>query len=369
MLYILFVGIILTIISFLRREQYSPYLGFFFVFLIMGLQSGVAGDFDGYKEIFENIKRTGVLDARTIEDEPFFPYLMQLFPIDDFHLFVVFISFIQYIILSRFVKTYAPSKQQYLSAILFFFTYPFMLLQMKAFRQGLVVEIMLIPFFLLDKLNKKNMLLVVFTTLVAYLIHNTALLIVPFLIVYGWNQLKKENNLNYNNNIRFWLPVILTTLYLVVYTAKIRILNQYLVSFALFSEERFSNYLSEDVELAFELSPLIILYDAVIVFLVSWYYQFASPKMKCFAVMSIIAAFGDMLLFGLGSLPRMLMYYSIINIVVYPQVAQQIKKTYGKFWMLIFVVFLIGYAIKTSLPSIVEMVDDTKFGHYHFFFM
>ena len=159
-------------------------------------------------------------------------------------------------------------------------------------------------------------------------------------------------------------------IYLYVYFIKTTILNDYLIGFAMLSDEEFRlfGYFSEDeMENAFNISWLIVLYDAFIVFLVSWYYRFADSKMRVFCWASIVAAFGDMLFFGIGSLPRIIMYLVVFNLVVYPAVTLQISKKFGKLWALIFIVFLFGYAIKTSLPWMLG-TEDGRFGTYQFVF-
>ena len=118
----------------------------------------------------------------------------------------------------------------------------------------------------------------------------------------------------------------------------------------------------------FAISPLIVLYDAVIVFLVSDYYRNASPRMKVFCIISIAAAYGDMLFFGAGSFARIIMYYVVFNLAVYPAVALHIRKKYGKYWVPVFFVFLIGYAVKTSLSWRTEM-DGDRFCTYRFVFL
>ena len=170
---------------------------------------------------------------------------------------------------------------------------------------------------------------------------------------------------------------MMVLIYLLTYFFKITVLNQYLVPLMLMtggSFNRLSNYaettnLEESLQTnLFDISPLIVLYDAVIVFLVSSYIRNTGPKMRIFCIISIVAAFGDMLFYGAGAFARMIMYLVVFNLVVYPAVTLDIKKRYGKMWALAFMVFLIGYAVKTSLPWITGMTDD-RFGTYRFVFM
>ena len=376
---ILTVGLLLIIVSYAtRKSKYAPLIGFAFVFLIMGFQSGVEGDFMNYKDKFELLARTGHEDAIEGGFEYGWIILRKLFSFGPFWLFILSISLFQSIILCKFTKRYCVNDYQYLAAILFYFTFMMMLWQMKAIRQGLVIEIMLLAFMLVDE--KKKLLPPLICALIAFTIHNSCLIIVPFLFLYYYIREDKNAAVIDGRKGLFVrnLPIILTTLYFVVYASKVTFLQQYLAPWAFLmlddTESRFAGYLEESntKEGIFSLmgegvSLLLVFYDAIIVFVVSWFYRFATKRMRLFAIFSIIAAFGDMLFWGLGSLTRLFMYFTVFNIVVYPNVCKQIKSSYGWMYAFIFIVLLIGYAWKTSYPWMIG-TDDGRFGTYQFLF-
>ena len=211
--------------------------------------------------------------------------------------------------------------------------------------------------------------LAVLAVVAAFFTHNSAAVAIPFVILFYFANRKPLFLTKGGNGDLF--PVIMVGIYLLAYFLKTTILNDYLIGFAMLSDEdfRLSAYLSEEEMIhAFNISWLIVFYDAVIVFFVSWYFRFADSKMRVFCWASIAAAFGDMLFFGIGSLPRIIMYLVVFNLVVYPAVTLQISRKFGKVWALIFIVFLVGYAIKTSLPWMLG-TDDGRFGTYEFVFM
>lgn len=367
---ILVVGILLVLSSLLIGEKYKPYYGFAFVFLIMGFQSGVAGDFMGYMEEYNSIASMGEVVSRTIEDEPVFPYIMKFFTyFAPFWLFVLSLSLFEVFVIERFVNKYSFGHYQFISAILFFFSFNMMLLQMKALRQGFAIELVLLSVLFIDKQkNNKVPWLAALAVLLAFLSHNSSLVALPFLLLF-YIATRNDSFISKFGN-RWFFPVLTVGVYLFVYFIKTTILNEYLIGLAMLSDEdfRLSNYFSEnEMDNAFKISWLIVLYDAVIVLIVSWYYRYANSRMRVFCLASIVAAIGDMLFFGIGSLPRIIMYLVVFNLVVYPAVTQQISKKFGKFWATLFVVFLFGYAIKTSLPWILG-TDDGRFGTYQFVF-
>lgn len=367
---ILVTGILLIIASLATEKKYKPYIGFAFVFLIMGFQSGVEGDFMAYMQEYNGLSASQVVDSRTIEDEPVFPYLMKFFSFfSPYWLFILLMSLFECYVLERFVSRYAKGPYQFIAAILFFFAFNMMLMQMKALRQGFAIELMVAAFLLLERKKKKFPWVPLLLAVTAFFTHNSSLVAVPFLILFYFAT-RRDNFLTKTGNGDLF-PVIMVGIYLFVYFIKTTILNDYLISFALLSDEdfRLSGYFSEnEMENAFNISWLIVLYDAIIMFLVAWYYRFADSRMRVFCWASMIAAIGDMLFFGIGSLPRIIMYLVVFNLAVYPAVALQLSKKFGKIWALAFLVLLVGYAVKTSLPWMLG-VDDGRFGTYRFIFM
>lgn len=373
---ILVTGILLIAISLLTEKKYKPYVGFAFVLLIMGFQSGVEGDFMSYQDTFNFIAQSGRID-RTVESEPLFWILMKLFSWMPWWLFLFIISFFQVYILYIFVRKYTVKEYQFLSAILFFFTFNMMLMQMKALRQGFAIELMMLAFIMIDVLKQKKWLCVI-PVLLSYLTHNSSLIIAPFILLYyivnRYPHLLTKENWKKNKSSLF--PLIMTGIYFFMYFVKMTFLNQYLAPLVLLSagdEARFAGYFDpfntrEGMENNLnEISLLIVLYDALIVYLVSWYYRGADSRMRVFCWISIVAAFGDMLFFGAGTLPRMFMYYNVFNLAVYPAIAEALRKRYGPVVAMFFIVLLFGYAIKTSLPWIVG-TDEGRFGTYQFVF-
>ena len=115
-------------------------------------------------------------------------------------------------------------------------------------------------------------------------------------------------------------------------------------------------------------SLLIICYDALIVFLATWYFVNTKFEKKIFAIMSVVASFWDMLFFGMGSLMRVGYFFSIVNIAVIPNLASMIEDKWGKRVAFLFVIICVSYAIKTTLPSFTSL-DPNLFGNYKFIFL
>ena len=376
---ILTTGIALIIASLIlqKNKKISPYWGFILVFLIMGFQEGVEGDFMGYKTTFNSL---GAVSGTSVVGDAYewgWYYLMLVFSIFPFWFFVMSLAGFQSLVLVKYSQTYEKHEFLYLGPILFFFTFNMMLMQMKAMGQGVAIEMMILSFLLVDKTRKPWWPAII--ALFAFTIHNSALILWPFLLLYYL--VKKSGNSNAVLKLfdRRLLPYIMTGIYIFLYVIKQSFLGQYLTPLAFDMMEgsglHYSGYL-DDMNTAEGLSsfledstssPLIVAYDGIIVFLVSWFYQYASPRMRVLSLMSILAAIGDMLFFGLGALYRVFMYFTVFNIVVYPALVKQIKLKYGGIWALALIILLIAYAMKTSVPWMLE-AEAGRFGTYHFVF-
>lgn len=374
---ILILGILLIVFSFISRNKPFPYWGFVIVFIIMALQDGVEGDFMGYKESYEIFARGQNGAGVTAENDYAWIFLNQLFSqIMPFWGFIIIISGLECYVLYKSSKVFGSKKYGWVAPILFFFTFNMMLIQMKALRQGLATEIILLAFYLSTceiKLSR-SVLYGTLLVVIAFFVHKTSMIIIPyymlFFILSQLGYFKKDDSIRtYKPSITF--PLLITGAYFFVYTLKSTSLGIWLTQLALISDSnniQFANYLLDGQNYEMEVSWLIVLYNGIMVFLCSWFMQRTTRLNKFFAIASIIGCFGEMLLFGMASLPRICMFFLVYDLFTYPHIVEMIEKRYGKVPAYLLIAFLVGYAVKTSLPWITYAGDD-RFGSYHFFFM
>lgn len=368
---ILYTGILLIFYSIISGRKYKPEIGFLFVFLIMAFQSNVDGDYMGYMESFIYNEA-----SRTVEDEPLwdlvtmpFHYLGKF----GWYAYVFFLSLFQYFVVSRLVKRYVEGRFQYLGAILFFFTFGMMLIQMKAMRQGLAIELSLLPYLFNIKGKKRQWLYCFAPVVAAYFVHNSAIVaFIPVALYYIHLRTGLFDKSRGRSRGEWFWPVVMAGIFYFVYTLRTTLFSglfMELSSMLTMNDMRLGGYLAgNEIDEVFDLSYLIVLYDAVIVFFSTWYYTQSSSSNRIFAIMSIIAAYCDTLFFGMGSMARIGYFFLVADIVVLSNVANLLDKRFGKQIALIFVVFCIAYAFKTSLPWITGN-DPDRFGVYKFIFM
>lgn len=372
---ILTTGILLIVLSFIfqKNKKISPYWGFLLVFLIMGFQSGVEGDFMNYMHQYEAVAKGGSYDSVTSANDTVWIFLYIIFgKIFPFWAFIIVLAGFECKILYELGSRYGSKQYGWVGPILFFFTFYLMLIEMKALRQGLAVEITVLAYLMTTQ--KKGVLWSAALMIIATFVHHSSLLVVPFIvyqIIVSRNSGFDHDQETINAKHGMLFPIVMVVIYMIVYSAKSTSLGDTLTQLAMLGEAQniqLSGYLESEQEHAIEISFLIVLYDAVLVFLCSWFYQRTTQRNKVFAIASIIGCFGDMLFFGMGSLPRMMTYFYVYNIITYPLLAEMIAKKYGKTAALVLIVFLVGYAMKTSLPMITS-TERADFGTYRFVFM
>lgn len=382
---ILIVGFLLLIVSFLKRDKYSLYIGFAFVFLIMGFQSNVQGDYYGYLDSFEQIRVSGKVDTRTVETEPFYPFLMKLLSFGPWWLFLAVTSFFQTTVLAIFVRKYANKSYQWVAAIMFFFTFNMMLLQMKAIRQAFSIELIIWAFLLMEYeiVNRKTKQkkwhripwLSLLVTVLAYYTHNTVLVLVPFLILYWWALKRPEKIQNFGNGELF--PWIMVGVYAIVCILKEAIFKQYLESFVLLvisnSDSQYMSYIDGSSSQSFQnqklTTPLyyLVFYGSIVYF-AACSYQKSDSRMRVFCLAAILGAIGEILFFSMGSLPRIIMGLSVFSLVVIPNILYYIKHKYGPAFALGYFVLAFFMLAKISIPWMLQTTDG-RFGTYKFIFM
>jgi len=363
---ILYTGTLLILYSLVSGKKYKLLIGFAFVFVIMAFQSNVGGDYMSYMEYFNNS-----IISSTAKDEPLWDLLSGLFRPLGWYVYVFFLTFFQCFVLTKLTKQYVDNKYKWQSAVIFFFTFGLMLIQMKALRQALAIGLCMLPY-IIDLADKKRKWIYCFVPLIlAYLTHNSAIITLPVVILYYLQITRGIFDSKHHNSLEFFYPSILTVAFLVIYQLKTTILLDNLIGLSTyFTDFRLSSYmeLRETKGEIFNVSWLIVAGDAFFIFFMTWYYRFANGVFRPLVIMAIASLFFDCMFFGMGTLPRMGYYYLIAIIVVYPNVAGLIHKRYGKMAALAFIALSIVYAVKTSLPWLFGTEFD-QFGHYKFFFM
>lgn len=356
-------GILLSIYAFIASKKFNVSIAFFLIFLIMGFQSNVDGDFYGYKYAFEHF----TFEEGHIEKKEYFwkylNYYFQLFT--SFHVFIFCIALVECLCVKAFITRFADKQYVFISVLVFFFTFNYMLMQMKALRQGLAVDLCMLSFVMIDNKDKKSLLYAILLSLAACYTHKSSLICVIFVGGY-WLYLHFSKVDKKFIRIK---PIYLVIAIILLFVSKHTVIDRYIIPWmALLEDDHYMNYAVDFIDYSVDMTFLAILYDTILVFFMTKYMQFANPKERYFVIVGIIGIFADVLLFATGSIQRLLLYFNFANLVIFPGISKMIDKKYGKVALYCFFTLLLGYACKTSFHWLISM-DADKFGNYQFVFL
>lgn len=366
------VGLILLLYG-VSAKKYSIWAGMLLVFFIMGFQENCFTDYPSYKLDYEN-KTLGY----TIKETEFvYLWLWNLCSdFINFHLFVTLTSFFQCIIIGLMIKKYVIRRYQFFSVLIVYFTFNIMLIQMTAMRQGYAVEMLLLAYYLLGNHKYLYSLL---AAICAFGFHNSAMIAMPFyfiiliLIIISNKKgkyssgdckiIKKESYISAN----FWL-LAFWVFYFLKYTFFASYINPILMTIDGFS---FGGYL-EVLQKNTGISLWLILYNSIFVYLNALYFANEQNIFKKYIALLSLGYFFILIgTFGYGNLMRITLYFIIFTIIVFPNIANMLRITYGKNIASLYIWLNIVYLFYFSVPNMLAYKTDnsTGFGSYMFSFL
>lgn len=374
---ILIVGILLILYGIISKQKFSVGVGMFFVLLIMGFQEGIPGDYMGYKDTYNSGSvDVGIMGSTAKEGEFAYIWTVETFSkFMNFHWYVLLTAIVQCLAMGLMIKSFADRKNWYFGVLLIFFTFNIMLLQMKAMRQGYAMDMLLLAYYLL---GKRKYLWSLVPAVLAYGFHNSSIIAIPFFVVL-WVMMflrRKEKTEKYTPVVvnkqkgygtALWAAGGLFAFNVLKFVVFANYINPFLEGLDAFE---YSGYLEAMEERS--VSWWILLYHIVIVFAVTLYYVNEKDFFrKYLALLTIVAMFLGIGTFGFGNLMRVPAYFIVYCIVVYPNVAGMLHRSYGKQIALGFVLFNMLYVMYGTVGNMLSMNTDsgTGFGPFTFSFL
>lgn len=346
---------------YIYRKKVSPFACFFIVFIVMAFQSNVTGDFYTYAANFERYRQFGMdINSRL---EMGWLWLNRLFGFSNFFVFYFCVALFEIWVLSKFTKKYVPKAYWILPAILFFFDMNMMFFQMKGLRQALAIELGVTAMYVIgDNVIKKNVLISLLLSLLAFSMHQTALLVVFYVILYII--LSKTKVLSYEIKLdSYWLPLIAVGLYYFISISKASFIDRLqplLLQFDLGGKE---GYFGEMSTVSYHV--LIDLIKGYFVFYVAYNLKYSYGVQRYITLLCLLGLYMDMFFFGMGNLFRAALYLTIYTLFVYPNVAFSLKKNQRKVESMFFIVLSIVYAYRTfvtvSMRGMTDALDNYRF--------
>lgn len=358
---LIIIGFLYFAIMYLNRKKVSPFACFFIVFIVMAFQSNVTGDFYTYAANFERYRQFGMdINSRL---EIGWLWLNRLFGFSNFFVFYFCVALFEIWVLSKFTKKYVPKAYWILPAILFFFDMNMMFFQMKGLRQALAIELGVSAMYIIgDNVTKKNVLISLMLSLLAFSMHQTALWVVVYVVLYII--LSKTKVLFYGiKSGSYWLPLIAVGLYYFISISKVLLIDRLrplLLQLDLGGKEGYFGGMS-----TVSYHALIDFIKGYFVFYVAYNLKYSYGMQRYITMLCLFGLYMDMFLFGMGNLFRTALYLTIFGIFVYPNVVNSLRMNNRKVEALIFLVLSVAYAFRTfitvSMRGMTDALDNYKF--------
>lgn len=365
-MFLVALGIIYIVISFLARRKYSLSWGLIIILLAMGLQTNVPGDYDRYAFAYNEIE-TDLIDFHSLRSEIGWGYLNYFFSrFVSFKIFIFFLSFFEVCVLARFIKRYTDKRFMFLSGLIFYFSLNMMLFQMKGLRQGLAIEICLIALIYLDRL--RGIKQIVFPILIVFLastIHMSSFLMVPIIVL--WIVIQNSKWVSHKcKDTNYILPLLFSCLYFYLFLIKAELIESNKLLLTALNLQGKEGYFAELISIDY--NPLITIYGALLVFAVSFFMQQESGFRKFLSLIVLISLYLEMFTFGAGNLFRLTLYYGIISIVVLPNVASFLYRKEHHVLAWLFTGLVISYNFRSFITQTIRNSED-GFDNYTFIFL
>ena len=198
-----FIAIILAYLSQNKKKSKCLEYGFVLLTIIAAIQYGYGTDYMRYYDLWE--VRYNSLDlndlihhffGQTDWTEPGWMLLNTIFGFNyGFFVLVAVISIVENYIYYRLIKDYVPIRWRWFAVFLYVGLDSLYLLNFSMLRQGLTVALFVAAVMLMNiKGNKKGLIIAAALVFFSFTIHRSAVICVPFLVVY-FLPLKKTQNL------------------------------------------------------------------------------------------------------------------------------------------------------------------------------
>lgn len=373
---ILLVGFLLVLYGILARRKYSVWVGMFFVLLIMGFQEGIPGDYEGYKINFESGGEVGGIRGSSIKETEFsIIWLTQkMSSLMNFHWYVLLTSIVQCVIIGLMIKNHVERKYHYFGVLLVFFTFNIMMVQMKAMRQGYAIEMFFLAYYLIGNCKYLLSLIPVF---IGFGFHNSSMVIIPFYLVLVILMLKRSNKKQsvINDIVEHYhsvkISLIVSVVFFIFYFLSFKLIDVYVGPYLLSLEFFEYGGFLEDFTKQSTVSFFILVYYLISIFVVTLYYlKEKTLYYKYLAILVIISYCLSITFASYGNLQRIVMYFQIFSIIVYPRCASMLQSNYGRHLATGYIVFNMFFLMRTSVACMLsnDYINGNGFASFTFSF-
>lgn len=165
-----------------KNYKYGLEISFLIISTFLAIRYNYGNDYKGYLDMFKSINSISALDLSygTSEIEPGWKLLNRVFKPVGFFSMIIGITIFQCFAYYRLIHKYVPLNWQWFAVFIYTFSAGFMLTQVSMMRQAFAMSIFL---FSIDFIFRKKVIHYVIFILIASLFHQSALLMLPLLLL------------------------------------------------------------------------------------------------------------------------------------------------------------------------------------------
>lgn len=174
----------LTFLSSNGRIKYGMEIGFILVTIVAAIHYNYGNDYKAYYSLFNNITKEDFswqsISSKEIYKDPGWAiicFIFKPFKENGFFVMVAVLNILQNWIYYSFIKKNVPQKDWHFAVFIYLFTFSFYALNMSMMRQGLAISLFVL---MLPLIQRKKTLPALLLALVAYSVHSSAIIIIPF---------------------------------------------------------------------------------------------------------------------------------------------------------------------------------------------
>ena len=336
-------------------------VGFIITTTLLAIHYDFGNDYWSYYDWFETSLYTPFPDSISafleISRDPGWDILnisfAKLFGEKGFYVMVALLSIVEGLCYCTFIKTYVPQKWYWLSMAIYILDQTFFILTFSMMRQSLVMAILLLC---IIWIQQRKIIAPILVILLASTIHNSVLLCLPLVFI---------SHLPLNNQRA--LAITLTLVWLLFLTIP-SILEPILAKFASITElfTRYVDTYTDDGGMKFGLGYLLQLIPFFYFIYGLFVNKFTKEDLPIYIIWSltiILTPFRTVIpLFG-----RLLFYFDVASIVVYPKILTNYNSTIGKFVLVISILVLATYTLYTGFFDASSIYYE-YYVHFHTIF-
>ena len=313
-------------------------VSFGLIFIFSALRYDYGNDYNSYLTYFDKINANGEIgyfnptyfDSDFAGIEVGWVFLNRVFSSLGFFALVGAMSLFNCIIYYRFIKKYVPLTYYWLAIFIYTFSPFIMLIQLSAMRQSIAISLFILS---IDYLINKKIIYFYIITFIAICFHSSALILLPLYFI-------RPPNMKLSN---YQILTVIFTFFLVYFSISFLTIDIANISNLLFS--RYSVYLeTQNIGIGFTIIFSIFLMVIILKQLNKQNYE-----LKQIYILTLIGIFLIPLSGIFAMSGRLLFYFQVFSIAVYPSIINYLKNKSYKLLFLCVIIFSTLYIFNIFL--------------------